>query len=140
MVVLLNLLKPLKNDSSAQWEKLPPPVGSGVGHLATNHVIRGDFRRDVHSIFHKFYNNSAVWNTDGGETESVSIGDVVGQVMLAMQKHGIILRGDVAASIMAMSIIEGLLRQLDPELDIVVKAIPYFFRYKQLEQVLNKPH
>eukprot|EP00461_Guttulinopsis_vulgaris_P003068 UN03069 len=42
---------------------MPPPIGSGMGHLATNQVIRSDFRRDIHSIFHRFYSNSAVWNS-----------------------------------------------------------------------------
>lgn len=60
----------------------------------------------------------------------VSIGDVVGQVLFCMQRHKVVLRGDVAASIMAMSVCEGLIRQLDPTLDIVMKSLPYFIRYK----------
>jgi predicted unusual protein kinase regulating ubiquinone biosynthesis (AarF/ABC1/UbiB family) len=125
----LTLLAPLSNDHSQQWSRLPIPNGSGVGLLATNSIIRSRFHHDINQIFERFYSNSAVWGADLPIAENVSIGDVVGQVLLAMQTHGIILRGDVAASIMAMSVIEGLLRQLDPELDIVVNALPYFLRY-----------
>ena len=39
------------------------------------------------------------------------------------------LKGDVTMAITAVSVIEGLIRQLDPNFDIVNNATPYFFRY-----------
>jgi len=67
--------------------------------------------------------------------KNVSIGDVVGQVLFTMQRHNVVLRGDVATSIMAMSVCEGLIRQLDPTLDIVLKSLPYFVKYKGFSSV-----
>lgn len=59
----------------------------------------------------------------------VSIGDIMGEVMFAMQKHGLCLRGDVANNLLTMSISEGLIRSLDPDFDMVRKSVPYFIRY-----------
>lgn len=125
----LSLLPPLSNNCAADFAALPIPNGSGIGLLATNSTVRDRFHHDINVIFQKFYGNSNIWGAT--ESDNVSIGDVVGQVLLTMQTHGVILRGDVAASIMAMSVIEGLLRQLDPELDIVLNCLPYFIRYKR---------
>jgi predicted unusual protein kinase regulating ubiquinone biosynthesis (AarF/ABC1/UbiB family) len=61
--------------------------------------------------------------------EPISLGDVVGEVMFALQRHGVCLRGDVANSLMTMSVTEGLIRSLDPEFDMVGRALPYFLRY-----------
>jgi hypothetical protein len=40
------------------------------------------------------------------------------------------LRGDVALTIITMSISEGLIRQLNPKFDCVRNALPYFVRYR----------
>ena len=62
-----------------------------------------------------------------------TLGDVVGDILLNLQHHGIVLRGDVAASICTISISEGLILQLDPDFDMVMHALPYFVRYKGWE-------
>ncbi len=108
------------------------PAGSGRGHLATNPALKAQFSRDMHEITDRFFKHSSVLGVNIGNRrpENVSVGDVVGQVLFCMQRHNIVLRGDVAASIMAMSVCEGLIRQLDPTLDIVLKSLPYFVKYK----------
>ncbi len=59
-----------------------------------------------------------------------ALGDVVGEILLNLQRFKIVLRGDVAASIMTISVSEGLILQLDPEFDMVRQALPFFVRYK----------
>ena len=55
----------------------------------------------------------------GAKEERYALGDVVGEILLNLQKFKIVLRGDVAASIMTISVSEGLILQLDPEFDMV---------------------
>jgi hypothetical protein len=45
-----------------------------------------------------------------------------------LPSFGIVLRGDVAASLGTISIAEGLVMQLDENLDILTRVIPYFVR------------
>lgn len=71
--------------------------------------------------------NGTVTGPDG---LPMSLGDLMGEVMFAMQRHGICLRGDVANSLMTMSISEGLIRSLDPTFDMVGRSVPYFVRYR----------
>jgi len=63
---------------------------------------------------------------DGGP---ISLGDLVGSLMYSVQRHGVCLRSDVASSLMTMGINEGLIRSLDPDFDMVQKALPYFIEY-----------
>ena len=65
--------------------------------------------------------------------DNYTLGDIVGDILLNLQHHGIVLRGDVAASICTISISEGLILQLDPDFDMVMHALPYFVRYKGWE-------
>jgi hypothetical protein len=59
---------------------------------------------------------------------SPALGDLVGALLINLQKHRMKLRGDVAASIMTISIAEGLILQLDPDFDVVMGALPYFVK------------
>eukprot|EP00944_MAST-04C_sp_MAST-4C-sp1_P012315 g12315.t1 len=63
---------------------------------------------------------------DGGP---ISIGDLMGGIMFSMQRYGIALRGDVAATLLTISISEGLIRQLDPSFDMCRGAMRYFIKY-----------
>ena len=63
---------------------------------------------------------------DGGP---VQLGDCCGKLFFTFQEHGLQLRGDVASSIMTLSLSEGLIRSLDPSFDIVKSSLPYFGRY-----------
>jgi len=82
----------------------------------------------------KTMNTFVVKNPDGTITgpngRPISLGDIVGEVMFSLQTHGVCLRGDVANSLMTMSLTEGLIRSLDPEFDMVRSSYPYFLRYR----------
>ncbi len=41
-------------------------------------------------------------------------------------------RGDVASTVVSMSLCEGLVKHLDPDFDIVDHAMPYFARFYPL--------
>ncbi|KAI9012223.1 ABC1 family-domain-containing protein [Hyaloraphidium curvatum] len=64
------------------------------------------------------------------EGSSPALGDLVGSLLINLQKFRMKLRGDVAASIMTISIAEGLILQLDPDFDVVFSALPYFVKYR----------
>merc|ERR1711964_177512 len=53
---------------------------------------------------------------DGGP---ISLGDLIGSVLYSLNDHDIVLRGDVANSMMTLGVSEGLVRSLDPEFDVV---------------------
>jgi predicted unusual protein kinase regulating ubiquinone biosynthesis (AarF/ABC1/UbiB family) len=105
------------------------PKGSGHGKLSAYPEVLDSFSRNIHEIFEKFYKKSVYGNEI---PEQVSIGDVVGQVLLALEKEKLEIRGDVASAILSMSVIEGILRQLDPDLDIILKSVVYFMKYKEV--------
>jgi len=62
--------------------------------------------------------------------QSVNMGAMTGEILMVLHKHKIRLRGDVAMTIVTMSISEGLIRQLDPDFDVVRRAIPYFIQFR----------
>lgn len=66
----------------------------------------------------------------GDERENPHLADVLGRVFNEMSKCGVIMRGDVAATMMTMTMAEGLIRYLDPEFDFIKSSLPYFVRYK----------
>jgi aarF domain-containing kinase len=66
----------------------------------------------------------------GPNGRPISLGDIVGEMMFSLQTHGVCLRGDVANSLMTMSLTEGLIRSLDPDFDLVRSSYPYFLRYR----------
>lgn len=85
------------------------------------------FRARIREICDTWKNKSVA----AGTTEKgFALGDVVGEILLNLQKYKIVLRGDVAASIMTISVSEGLILQLDPDFDMVRSALPFFVRYK----------
>ena len=55
----------------------------------------------------------------------VSIGDLMGGIMFVMQDFKVCLRGDVASTLCAIGISEGLIRQLDPQFDMTSGAVKY---------------
>lgn len=59
----------------------------------------------------------------------VNAADMFGEVMFAMQRHNMLLKGDVASTLFTISISEGLIRQLDPAYDVARGALPYIIRY-----------
>lgn len=59
----------------------------------------------------------------------VNAADMFGEVMFSMQKHQMLLKGDVASTLFTISISEGLIRQLDPAFDVAKRALPYIVRH-----------
>jgi aarF domain-containing kinase len=59
----------------------------------------------------------------------ISLGDIIGEVLFSLNRHKLVLRGDVASALLTLSISEGLILSLDPDFDVVTKSLPYFVRY-----------
>jgi predicted unusual protein kinase regulating ubiquinone biosynthesis (AarF/ABC1/UbiB family) len=59
----------------------------------------------------------------------VCIGDLVGEILFKLHNYDVQLRGDVASSIMSIAVSEGLIRQLDPNFDMNLRALPYLAKY-----------
>jgi len=81
------------------------------------------FKRDVWETLDKWV-GPGLKDPDG--ESPIQLGDVVGGLLFNVQRHDMSLRGDVASTIVSMSLVEGLVKQLDPGFDIVATAIPYF--------------
>jgi len=87
-------------------------------------VDLAEFRRDIQATMDKFM-GPLRQNPD----EPVNAADMFGEVMFSMQKHGMLMKGDVASTLFTISISEGLIRQLDPTFDVATNAIPYIVRH-----------
>lgn len=83
-------------------------------------VNMAEFRRDIQATMDKFM-GPLRQNPDS----PINAADMFGEVMFSMQKHGMLLKGDVASTLFTISISEGLIRQLDPTFDVAKRAIPY---------------
>lgn len=83
------------------------------------------FRKDIEVTTRRWV-GEAGRAPDGG---IINLGDLVGEILFKIQKNDLHLRGDVASTIVTMSLVEGLVKQLDPEFDVVGTALPYFKRY-----------
>lgn len=90
-----------------------------------------DFTRDIQETMNKFM---------GPEREHpelpINAADMFGEVMFTMQKHCMLLKGDVASTLFTISISEGLIRQLDPTFDVARGALPYIVRHSPQAMLL----
>lgn len=84
------------------------------------------FKADVQTAVRTYVSKSGSVNPQGGPIE---LGNVLGAVCGALQRHGVCLRADVASCIMSMGLIEGVIRSLSPDFDCVSKALPYMIAY-----------
>jgi len=70
--------------------------------------------------------------------------DIFAEVFSSMQRHRMLLKGDVASTLFTISISEGLIRQLDPAFDVAKRAIPYIVKHKgatlQIGSCVNATH
>mmetsp|Transcript_980 Transcript_980/g.1393 ORF Transcript_980/g.1393 Transcript_980/m.1393 type:complete len:593 (+) Transcript_980:52-1830(+) len=82
-------------------------------------VNREDFRSDVRDAM----------DLHCGNGKMVVVGDVMGELFHTLNHHKMTLRSDVSVSLMSMAVSEGLIRQLDPEFDMVAAAAPYIAKY-----------
>lgn len=85
------------------------------------------FRRDMQVLVTEYVGESGMNSPDG---KPINMGEMVGAMLQLMQKHKMRLRGDVAVTIMTMAISESLIRQLDPDFDVVKNSLPYFVRFR----------
>lgn len=81
-------------------------------------------QRDIQAIMDKFMGPERI-NPD----RATNAADMFGEVMFSMQRHQMLLKGDVASTLFTISISEGLIRQLDPSVDVARRAIPYIVKY-----------
>ena len=59
----------------------------------------------------------------------------MGGIMHHLQDHHIKFKGDVAFSVCVISLVEGLIRQLDAEFDMFAAAMPYFHKYHMIDSI-----
>jgi len=88
------------------------------------------FETDIKKLVHRWVGKAAFPGQaprapDGGP---VSVGDLMGGIFFVLQEHRLCLRGDIASTLCAIAIVEGLIRQLDPEFDMVNGAMKYLVR------------
>jgi len=77
------------------------------------------FQEDVNDAMEKFC-------ADG---DVIIVGDIMGQLFFALNKHKLTMRSDVSVTLMSMAISEGLIRELDPDFDMAESAMPYIAKY-----------
>lgn len=77
-----------------------------------------EVRKEMETIFAPFQGIKA------------DLGVIMGDVIISLSKLGLIMRDDIAGNITTMSISEGLILSLDPDLDLVKMSLPYFVRYR----------
>jgi len=85
------------------------------------------FRKNVHEKMQLYVGSDGMHSPDGG---AINMGELIGTILNSMQTFKMRLRGDVAVTMMTMAISESLIRQLDPEFDVVKSALPYFVRFR----------
>eukprot|EP00277_Geminigera_cryophila_P010000 CAMPEP_0179407794 /NCGR_PEP_ID=MMETSP0799-20121207/1720_1 /TAXON_ID=46947 /ORGANISM="Geminigera cryophila, Strain CCMP2564" /LENGTH=196 /DNA_ID=CAMNT_0021179153 /DNA_START=30 /DNA_END=617 /DNA_ORIENTATION=- len=100
-----------------------------INSAPVNHPAFTAELRHVMNIYMKDGKNASN-DGQGAGSKPVNMGAMMGHVLMVLQKHQVSLRGDVAMTIVTMSISEGLIRQLDPEFDLVRRSIPYFVRFR----------
>mmetsp|Transcript_39020 Transcript_39020/g.90937 ORF Transcript_39020/g.90937 Transcript_39020/m.90937 type:complete len:211 (+) Transcript_39020:2-634(+) len=93
----------------------------------TEKVDLGKFRDEMHVIVTKYAVKGTMRSPDD---RPINMGEMVGHMLQVMQKHNLRLRGDIAVTVMTMAISESLIRQLDPDFDLVRSALPYFVRFR----------
>ncbi len=67
-------------------------------------------------------------NRSGLDTGHVGIGKLMRDVFSLCYMHQVKLESRYAAFIISVSILEGLIRQMDPSIDVLEKAVPYIRR------------
>ena len=89
-------------------------------------------RERLHADLDDIFTNGA-GRARPGVPLAQALGDIIGDMLRRIGNHGVLLRGDVASCIMTISVAEGLVMSLDPTMDILQVALPYFVRYRGWE-------
>jgi len=82
------------------------------------------FTQEVSSILDKYMGVDR-----SRQEDQLIMGYIMGEVLNTIGKYKITLKGDISASLMTISISEGLILSLDPTFDLVGRCLPYFVRY-----------
>jgi len=70
--------------------------------------------------------------------EPVRIGAMLTAMLKEIQKHGMMLRSDVAMSLVTLGLSEGLIKQLDPEFDCVTGTLGYMMADESVNKDFRK--
>ena len=86
-----------------------------------------NFKKGVKDICHKWIDpetlsSKQLLTRDG---DPVPLGDLMSDIFILLTDYEMKLRGDIATSLTSIAMIEGLVKQLDPELDMVSVASPH---------------
>lgn len=98
--------------------------------------VVGGVKRDQIDPVYLEQDLADIYLTGGGSDRGADIplaqalGDIVGDVLKRVGRHNIVLRADVASAICSISVAEGVIFQLDPKLDVLRTALPYFVKYQ----------
>lgn len=60
---------------------------------------------------------------------TVSIGDLLDQMLTMVRSHHVRMEGDFVSVVVAILLLEGIGRQLDPELDLFARFVSFYFIY-----------
>ena len=91
---------------------------------------KDDFRQGLRRAVNNWVDPSWKVAPTTPDGDPVSFGDLMGNLLFCMTKHQMRLPCDVGSSITTLALFEGVIKQLDPDFDIVRNAIPYFVRYR----------
>lgn len=79
-----------------------------------------------------FVNGIGASGPGGGERTPAELaremGDIVGDILKRLGAHGVIMRSDIAASLITISNSEALIMQLNPEFPMLERSLPYFVK------------
>lgn len=102
--------------------------GKAVGKLmiersrAKDHIIDGDaFAEEMGKIVNDVHRNGLTLGRLG-------VSALLQKVLILCYKHQVKLESRFASVVVAMGIVEGLGRQLDPDIDILKRAAPYVMK------------
>jgi len=93
-------------------------------NMSTIKVNLAELKADVQATMDKF-----MGPLRQDPDRATNAADMFGEVMFSMQKHQMLLQGDVASTLFTISISEGLIRQLDPTFDVAKRALPYIVQH-----------
>ena len=103
------------------------------------HVDADAFKRDIALMTRKWIAEPGMRVPRAPDGGPVMLGDLVGEILFTIQRHHLHLRGDIASTIVTMSLVEGLVKQLDPDFDVVNSALPYFLTYPPPDSRVTVP-
>ena len=97
-----------------------------IFNVSETPVDENEFRKSLQTACDRWVDPKTGMDPNGGP---ISMGDLMGEIFFGLNKFDIFLRGDVASTLITISIAEGLIRQLDPTFDIITRAVPYLAIY-----------